>query len=389
MIETIVQKAKQIYQTSLYFGFPTENQQDDADEDEEPIKYNPYLIKSKSMKVVERYQYGENHHCKINCIKYFKNDEIIIAADHPTIKYYKVGKEDYKLHLVMKYRKHKQAVNYIEQEINDYFLSCSDDGTVIRWKVNPPTSTSTPSEFKFKLLSLFSVKCQVLRGHTARVTQVLTARRFIFSCSDDRTIRCYSSTDDDREPKSLKSITAKNINGNFVCMLDIEGVMLVTASTDNIMRFWDYKTLKNLPKKSVDNVECAGVNCMRLLSFSLNIGGKGKVTVYDLKTKQIVITNDIIGNNIVRGFGLIDLENLICVDSGYNIYCIYVDCKNNAQITFRKNMKEGNSSITGMGLNFKEYFFIIDDQSNIKEIGYSVDNWIDNDLLFVFDGITF
>ena len=52
-------------------------------------------------------------------------------------------------------------------------------------------------------------------------------------------------------------------------------------------------------------------------------------------------------------------------------------------------MKEGNSSITGMGLNFKEYFFIIDDQSNIKEIGCSVDNWIDNELLFVFDGITF
>ena len=38
-----------------------------------------------------------------------------------------------------------------------------------------------------------------------------------------------------------------------------------------------------LPEKSVDNVECAGVNCMRLLKFSLIIGGKGKVTVYDLK----------------------------------------------------------------------------------------------------------
>ena len=110
--------------------------------------------------------------------------------------------------------------------------------------------------------------------------------------------------------------------------------------------------------------------------------------MYDLKKKQIIITNDIIGNNVVRGFGLIDLENLICVDSGYNIYCIYVDGKNNAQITFRKNMKEGNSSITGMGLMFKEYFFIIDDQSTIKEIGYAIDNWIYNDLLFIFNGIT-
>ena len=91
-----------------------------------------------------------------------------------------------------------------------------------------------------------------------------------------------------------------------------------------------------LPEKSVDNIECAGVNCMRLLKFSLILGGKGKVTVYDLKKTQIIITNDIIGNNVVRGFGLIDLENLICVDSGSNIYCIYVDGKNNAQITFRK-----------------------------------------------------
>ena len=301
---------------------------------------------------------------------------------------WKVGRADYKLHLVMKYKKHKLAVNYLDKESNDYFLSCSDDGTVIRWKVIPPTSAETPSEFKFKILSLFSVKCQVLRGHTAKVTQVLSANEFIFSCSDDKTIRCYLSTNDDREPKFIKSITAKNMNGNFVCMLDIDGLMLVTTSTDNIMRFLDYKTLQNLPEKSVDNVECAGVNCMRLLKFSLIIGGKGKVTVYDLKKKQIIITNDIIGNNVVRGFGLIDLENLICVDSGYNIYCIYVDGKNNAQITFRKNMKEGNSSITGMGLMFKEYFFIIDDQSTIKEIGYAIDNWIDNDLLFIFNGIT-
>ena len=164
-----------------------------------------------------------------------------------------------KLDLVMKYKMHTKAVNYIEKESDEYFFSCSDDGTVIRWKM---TSSALSFEFAFKLLKTFSMKYQIIKGHTDRVTQVLRLDRNLFcSCSDDKTIRFYR-TSNDKEPEFINELKADDMIGNFISMLQFDNNLLVTASSDNKLRFWNYETKTYLKEKTIEKVKCSGVDCM-------------------------------------------------------------------------------------------------------------------------------
>ena len=380
-IAIIVQKAKETYQNCQFFD------EKKLPQKEGPVeKYEPHMIKAKSMKIKETYEYGDNHTCKINYISIWEDDghgyNIFVAAEHPTIKYYKIGGKNIKLDLVMKYKAHTKAVNYICKESNQYFLSCSDDGTVIRWKL---TSTAISCEIAFKLLKTFSMKFQVLKGHTDRVTQVLSLPgRIICSCSDDKTLRFYKSSIDDTEPKFIQEMSDSTMVGNFIAMCDLDQGFLATVSSDNILRFWNYNHYRFLSEKSIENVECASVDSMKVINGKLLIGGKNKVTIY--MNGKITISADCFGIGSIKGISMINKKNFFCADES-NVYCMYINDNGSIEMLY-KNKNVSNNTITGMtskGLAI----LTIDSESKIKLLMYEEDNWIDETPLFYNEGKTF
>ena len=282
----------------------------------------------------------------------------------------------------MKYKAHTKAVNYICKESNQYFLSCSDDGTVIRWKL---TSTAISCEIAFKLLKTFSMKFQVLKGHTARVTQVLSLPgRIICSCSDDKTLRFYKSSIDDTEPKFIQEMSDSTMVGNFIAMCDLELGFLATVSSDNILRFWNYNHYRFLSEKSIENVECASVASMKVINGKLLIGGKNKVTIY--MNGKIIISADCFGIGSIKGISMINKKNFFCADES-NVYCMYINDNGSIEMLY-KNKNVSNNTITGMtskGLAI----LTIDSESKIKLLMYEEDNWIDETPLFYNEGKTF
>ena len=309
-----------------------------------------------------------------------------MAAEHPTIKYYKVNKKTHNLELVMKFKKHKKAVNYLEKESDDYFLSCSDDGTVIRWKL---ISSSIPSEITFKLLKTFTIKYQVLKGHKARVTQVLSlSSNIICSCSDDKTIRFYYIENNDNEPQFINSLSPNDMNGNFVSMVNYNGI-LITASTDKILRFFDYDKEEYLPSKSVSNVECSGVGCMKFLNKTkLVIGGEHIITTFDLVSNKVtIVVNDYLMSSVVQ-MSILNENNLILCDRN-NVYTLYLDNKNVDLTLKMRYMTKITSKITGIFIWVENSMFLIDNNSKINYIEYEENNWIDGTPLFTFNGKTY
>lgn len=376
----IIIKAKVIYRTSLFFSPKIAKNQ--------ILKisgsYNPYIIDT--MKIKDTFEYGENHKSKINFVLCFNERKILVAAEHPTIKYYKVSKKTGTLDLVMKFKKHKKSVNYLEKESDNYFLSCSDDGTVIRWKL---TSASIPSEITFKIFKTFAVKYQVLKGHTAKVTQVLSlSKNILCSCSDDKTIRFYFTENNDKEPQLITSLSPNDMKGNFVSMLDSNGI-LITASTDKVLRFFDYDKEEYLSSKSVNNVECAGVGAMKFLNKNLIIiGGEHIVTTFDITTYQVkIVVNDYLLSKVIT-ISVVNENNLMICDEN-SVYTLYLDEKNVDLTRKMRYMTKITSKITGIFIWVDNSMFLIDNNSKINYVEYEENNWIDTTPLFSFNGKTY
>ena len=132
----------------------------------------------------------------------------------------------------MKFKFHKKAVNCLAKENDEYFLSCSDDATILRWKIK---KSSVPCEFTFKLLSVFSSKPQLLSYHTAPVIQILKLENkpTLCSISEDKSMCIFSSCGDDTLPKLVKAIKMDTIMlGKFVAMEDAGGGFVLVASSE-------------------------------------------------------------------------------------------------------------------------------------------------------------
>ena len=286
----------------------------------------------------------------------------------------------------MKFKKHKKSVNYLEKESDNYFLSCSDDGTVIRWKL---TSASVPSEITFKIFKTFAVKYQVLKGHTAKVTQVLSlSKNILCSCSDDKTIRFYFTENNDKEPQLITSLSPNDMKGNFVSMLDSNGI-LITASTDKVLRFFDYDKEEYLSSKSVNNVECAGVGAMKFLNKNLIIiGGEHIVTTFDITTYQVkIVVNDYLLSKVIT-ISVVNENNLMICDEN-SVYTLYLDEKNVDLTRKMRYMTKITSKITGIFIWVDNSMFLIDNNSKINYVEYEENNWIDTTPLFSFNGKTY
>lgn len=254
----------------------------------------PIAIDPNSYKIIYKKKYGDNHVLKIKQILQISELNFIVCSGHTTIKQFgfkfNENHKIYKYTKNMKYKYHKGAVNYLELEDKNYFLSCSDDKTVIRWKI---TSSSVKYEFHLNLINKKN-KPQIIEGHTDKVVKVIMLNDgdSFCSCSYDKTLRFYTTTHDNQEPKFIRSATIKE-EGAFVSMIDIGNNTLAIAFTNNILRFFDYSKDCLLPYYDIPNCECIGVRGLVLLGKTkILVGGKGYIIYIDICSHNIMSKYD-------------------------------------------------------------------------------------------------
>ena len=229
----------------------------------------------------------------------------------------------------------------------------------------------------------------MLKGHTAKVTQVLSlSKNILCSCSDDKTIRFYFTENNDKEPQLITSLSPNDMKGNFVSMLDSNGI-LITASTDKVLRFFDYDKEEYLSSKSVNNVECAGVGAMKFLNKNLIIiGGEHIVTTFDITTYQVkIVVNDYLLSKVIT-ISVVNENNLMICDEN-SVYTLYLDEKNVDLTRKMRYMTKITSKITGIFIWVDNSMFLIDNNSKINYVEYEENNWIDTTPLFSFNGKTY
>ena len=123
---------------------------------------------------------------------------------------------------------------------------------------------------------------------------------------------------------------SKKDNGilpSFYYLCSRNGI-LITASTDKVLRFFDYDKEEYLSSKSVNNVECAGVGAMKFLNKNLIIiGGEHIVTTFDITTYQVkIVVNDYLLSKVIT-ISVVNENNLMICDEN-SVYTLYLDEKN-------------------------------------------------------------
>ena len=180
----------------------------------------------------------------------------------------------------MKFKKHSKQVNYLSKGPDGYFYSCSNDKMIIKWKLVEPKMGG----FLGKALNKTKLAKYKIMDHTKEVIQVIPLDNNKFaSCSCDNTIRIYQDYPEDKQPTFINMIKCEDSQSKFISMVKLNDNRIVTASTDNTLRFWDYSTFSLINDKNVQNVECLSTESMKLCGIdSLIIGGQGKIVLFDL-----------------------------------------------------------------------------------------------------------
>lgn len=340
---------------------------------EKPLIYLPLRIDPYSMKINQILEFDGGHKTKINYVLHFKTDEFIIAADYPTIKYFRDDHQKGVPTLIMKFKSHKGPVNCLARESDEYFYSCSDDQKVIRWG-----KLSTSCLSVFKLIRQFSPKYQVLEGHKDKVTQVLKleAPNLFCSCSDDKTIRIYWTYRNEQDPIFVSSMQADDMTDNFISMVDVGNNILATISKDSKLRFWDYQGVNYLSEKTIENIDCVSLNSMQKMNNFLIFGGTSKISVFNLITHQLEFISIDKSLEIVNEISVLDNFNFLVANSRGCIFEMYLMGKA-IKKTLIFNYDQGN--ITGMIRSSPLLLYVIDNNAHITSTPFN----IEDDFLFL------
>lgn len=335
----------------------------------------PIAIDPISYKAIYTKKYGDNHILKIKQVLLLSASSFIVCSGHTTIKQFgfKLDENDniYKFTKNMKYKYHKDAVNYLELENENYFLSCSDDKTVMRWKI-----TASPLKYEFKLnLINKKNKPQIIEGHSDKVIKVIMLNDgdSFCSCSYDKTIRFYTTTHDEQEPKFIKTAAIAE-NGDFVSMIDIGNKTLAIAFTDNILRFFDYSKYRLLPDYDILNCECIGVRSLVLLgTTTILVGGKGYINYVDICSHKIMskYDNNFIGN--IEAFFPLNPSCTLAAGTGKILFFGI----NGDEILLYNSFSSENSQINSIH-GIYPYFLCVNDLSHILMFSFEYMKTEDN-----------
>ena len=247
-----------------------------------------HQISIKQINISDIRKYG-NHTVKINHVLLLQDGNIAVASSRPTIKIF--NPKTFKT--VNKFKGHKSAVNYLCCIGKEHFLSCSDDGKILKWEVK---SAFLTFEFALKLSNAFNEINQICK-HRSKIFQILPENEKIFiSLSADRTIKFW---EDKRPPSIIGTMTEPT--SIFIGMILLNDCRLVTASEDNVLRFWDTNSFEQIENQRIEKVECFCADSMKILNEKiLIVAGEKKLSIIDVY-RNIVI--DVIENNNINKIG--------------------------------------------------------------------------------------
>lgn len=219
-------------------------------------------------------EYGK-HSVKINCVCVLGNGNVAVCGDFPVIKIF----DKTNMHCIMKYEGHKAPVNYLCNLGAEYFLSCSDDKTIIKWKIKNSISRF---ELALKLSSKFADKV-VIDAHTDKVIQVIPwGEKCFASISLDCNLKFW---DDGDVPQLKKPITISGVV--FKAIIIVKNTMVIAA--DNMIMFFDLIFCELKVNNVLNKISCGGTNCLKHFTGSLVlVGGNEGITIVDCETYQIV-----------------------------------------------------------------------------------------------------
>lgn len=256
--------------------------------------------------------YGHTHKTRINCIIQAKPDKILIASEHPTIKYYWLPNKFFEKHILMKYYDHTKSVNSLAvSENGNYFYSASDDCSVIRWNLNEISFWNF--QLVFKLCKKQNPK--ILKFHHDKVNQVLTLKNGLFcSYSIDHTINFYKETNKDLLAPTLEK--SLHIEGmeliGMIDLIDKDEIAIVTK--DKKVKFINYDDFNVVPDVELNDIECSNRECMIMNKETneLIIGGEKWIYSIDLNKRQMnyIYTSTKIGG--INHILLLDNDHYIC-----------------------------------------------------------------------------
>ena len=260
------------------------------------INYEKYVgVNTKTIKEIkqkENIKYGQ-HNTKLNHILILGNGKLAVCGNHPTIKVFNINN----LEVDMKFKGHKESVNYLANLDANHFLSCSDDKQIIKWELK---SSLFKSEFGLKLSSAFSHKT-VIKGNNEGLIQLLVVNKGMFISLSKHEIKVWH---DGKEP-SLFTTFNENTS-EFVSMELLPDANIITASKDDTLRVWNLKLLKEEKERKVKGVNCFRQGSMKMLNKNiLIIGGTSTITIVDINKYRI----SQIMNNIDSVTSLLILSN--------------------------------------------------------------------------------
>lgn len=260
--------------------------------------------------------YGK-HTVKINHVLVLQNGDLVLGTSRPTIKIINAKT----LKCVNKFKGHKGGVNYLCCAGKEHFLSCSDDGKIMKWETK---NLLLHFELALKLTNVFTNKNEIYT-HKGKVLQLLVKNDKIYiSLSTDKTIKIWE------EKRSVTLIgTLTETNSTFISMVLLKDCRLVTASEDKLLRFWDLGSFEQIESQHIPNVDCLSTGSMKSLNDKLLlIGGKNQFSIIDVNRNVILQT--VFNVSQVGTFLILSNSTFICFEASHiNVYDIKTNkCKN-------------------------------------------------------------
>ena len=106
----------------------------------------------------------------------------------------------------------------------------------------------------------------------------------------------------------MNFVKIDNAKGNIISMSDIGNKSIAIASSDRTVRLVDYDKYLYKESKTIFDVDCEGINSMKVNDEHLYIAGSGKITVIDVKMFTVEFVCDYLNINI-RAMCFFDREN--------------------------------------------------------------------------------